>query len=782
MPPRTLEAVDAEVLAFPLADPVLFRAGAAGPVVASGDLHGRLEQRLQRYGRGRVAADLWRHRWPVSLDAGALLERYRDTLKEFVQPGGEHARLVVKPDQPGAEMLAWRWLSLCLPPTTLLALRFAQRPVPRGVRLLDASLAPMEAVSILHLHFGAAHTFEDIWGHLARRAADTPMRPRVRSAHPSPDPSGLRVEDVPLTGVEVGEWRRLLHAAFLYRARVLRHERCPSHEPAPLLDCHHCGTAFGARPWLDLLRSGGGDAHDLPTLPATDADDAPASAGFEAMVESLSLAGLADDQVEASAEVAMLAAAARSPIDAELAVQYLRIRTLLYRQVVADPTCEGLNAFTGKYASMARYSHGLHDVRTDGPDVAGMGGFGLRVADLEVRVHPATWLAAVSKKQTPALPPNAYYVCHFLRRAPSDECPKFGKGFKERSAFVRKMAGAIRQQPDLLRRLRGLDVAASETAEPLWLFLPALRSLRTTSEEATHGHPGLAPLQLTLHVGEDFAHLATGLRAVWEPFEWGMMRRGDRLGHALALGLDADAWSTQNPCVPMSRWDRLLDLQFMRQLAVSQRMDIPATVLPALDAELRNLAESIVPNVTHSAGSRWEDTWCSLGEPTLLDTYPAELHGAGRLVHDFLLDAEAHRRAREIQLVESSRAEVDLLKRVQRHIEHQIRQWQVAIEVNPTSNLLIAGLGAPLGQPTFRMAPLDPGVDALPVAISTDDPAVFTTTVADEYAYAWAGMVVAGGVGPSRARAWLEEVARTSRRASFALEPVPGGPNGHDPG
>ncbi len=72
---------------------------------------------------------------------------------------------------------------------------------------------------------------------------------------------------------------------------------------------------------------------------------------------------------------------------------------------------------------------------------------------------------------------------------------------------------------------------------------------------------------------------------------------------------------------------------------------------------------------------------------------------------------------------------------------------QLVIEVNPSSNLLIADLDHPLDQPMFHLRPINPNERrGLPVCISADDPLTFATCFEDEVAYAWAGMVGSGQV------------------------------------
>ena len=50
------------------------------------------------------------------------------------------------------------------------------------------------------------------------------------------------------------------------------------------------------------------------------------------------------------------------------------------------------------------------------------------------------------------------------------------------------------------------------------------------------------PLMATYHVGEDFLDIIDGLRAIDEAIMFLNMKCGDRLGHALALGVNIDDW------------------------------------------------------------------------------------------------------------------------------------------------------------------------------------------------------------------------------------------------
>lgn len=93
--------------------------------------------------------------------------------------------------------------------------------------------------------------------------------------------------------------------------------------------------------------------------------------------------------------------------------------------------------------------------------------------------------------------------------------------------------------------VRGLDVAGDETAWPIEIFAPMLRWLRHPEPvDATFNSPDTPTrsLHLSVHAGEDYAHPLSGLRHVDETVDFCGMREGDRLGHALALGISPEAW------------------------------------------------------------------------------------------------------------------------------------------------------------------------------------------------------------------------------------------------
>lgn len=102
--------------------------------------------------------------------------------------------------------------------------------------------------------------------------------------------------------------------------------------------------------------------------------------------------------------------------------------------------------------------------------------------------------------------------------------------------------------------VRGLDVAGDETAWPIEVFAPMLRWVRAREKRKDLMEEICVPpkpLHLSVHAGEDYAHPLSGLRHVDETVVFCGMKEGDRLGHALALGIAPGDWLDRHGTVVM---------------------------------------------------------------------------------------------------------------------------------------------------------------------------------------------------------------------------------------
>ena len=94
--------------------------------------------------------------------------------------------------------------------------------------------------------------------------------------------------------------------------------------------------------------------------------------------------------------------------------------------------------------------------------------------------------------------------------------------------------------------LIGVDAAANELDASPDVFAPIFKFLRKSEL-----------FRFTYHVGEDFRHLISGIRAIDEAVEFLDMQIGDRLGHCTALGIEPSIWSKHyigKTYIPRGEW------------------------------------------------------------------------------------------------------------------------------------------------------------------------------------------------------------------------------------
>lgn len=147
--------------------------------------------------------------------------------------------------------------------------------------------------------------------------------------------------------------------------------------------------------------------------------------------------------------------------------------------------------------------------------------------------------------------------------------------------------------------IRGLDVVGDETRWPIERFAPMLRWLR--SAEAAPGAPlilpaGLSPerpapcLHFSIHAGEDYAHPLSGLRHVAETVEFCGMGSGDRLGHALALGIPPGEWLQRHGDATLPLHEHVDNLVWAWNQAMQlSHLEEAKRVLPRLKSRIERL-------------------------------------------------------------------------------------------------------------------------------------------------------------------------------------------------
>lgn len=142
-----------------------------------------------------------------------------------------------------------------------------------------------------------------------------------------------------------------------------------------------------------------------------------------------------------------------------------------------------------------------------------------------------------------------FYVVHFIKEPENDRADdEFGCRHAKKRISVKKQANVIAKLREKIwsvgSRIKGIDASSSEISCRPEVFAQAYRFLKEHMPEESYQISAgkYFNLRATYHVGEDFLDVVDGLRAIDEAIRYLNLRCGDRLGHALALGVDVEAW------------------------------------------------------------------------------------------------------------------------------------------------------------------------------------------------------------------------------------------------
>ncbi|WQG59330.1 hypothetical protein RHM66_09085 [Pseudomonas sp. RTB3] len=265
--------------------------------------------------------------------------------------------------------------------------------------------------------------------------------------------------------------------------------------------------------------------------------------------------------------------------------------------------------------------------------------------------------------------------------------------------------------------------------------------------------------RFTYHVGEDFAHLASGLRAISEAVMYLGLDAGCRIGHGTAAGVSPKKWwGSVQGYVVLPLEERLDDLVFAWDTMVNARIHIESITL--IEAEIRSLTMRIWQNPTLTPdvlSMAWKlrtldplakETGSSDVDPNrrnealryaeARDRHP-EAHAQFLLRHGIGATTQQLQRCQE-EIVVFRKDDVlspKVLRGLQQAILKRLADCTIAIETLPTSNVRISihegydehhasnwlGLGK------------HPMKSSVAIVIGSDNPGIFATGLRQEYAH-----------------------------------------------
>lgn len=767
---------------------------------------------------------------------------------EHLELRGRRVGLRLDNSVPFGELMEqWRWLSLALPSDLLVAALSAARrvdPPSEHVELVTPHLnrtlqAPCAET---HLHVGAAVPFGVLWAGLMRSVAEErDHRGLLKKLREVDFRSVLPFRDA-------DRFLQLLRSASLTRvvlaAFLRQREQGGATRYGPFVGswmgsvAQKTAWAWGAadvrrglRGMLDLLLTPNTEPLRLHVYARallsavlgprrTDRRDphfdAIAADPLSAWLTSIDHPALPETRLCARALVYLLGPGAADAGFAKAFWQYQRVRGATFRTLTQEAGTAGLHWFTrfynriGFYRKLLPKHHGqepswFHALRTESRD--------LNLGALEARTSPEDTVAGNTalirsvarqafafRPEAGALRPEVGLVLHFIkedsytrRRDTFLHADPGNLAFGSRHALwfhaqrrrAVAVARALRDMPELLLVLRGIDVANLEQAQPAWVLRPLFDIVRDASEHASRRLSFVAPswrvppVRATLHAGEDYLRIVEGMRRMHEAIEFGLLRQGDRFGHGLAVGADPDVELGTTVAQPTE--ERLDDLLWELDRYARGCFPGSASRIERVRREARALAcDLYAPGDDAADVDQLIEARRLRHDPAVLVRlrYPAvdaslvrRERTAWRLLQRHLTDHDVFVRGRVPVAVESTPEEGDMLREAQRWMQRELARREITIEANPSSNLLIGDLRRLAEHPALRLQPVDDAGRQHPVHLSlnTDNPITFGSSLGDEFAFVYAALLRMN-VAARDALSWVDARREDGWRSRFTLE------------
>lgn len=335
------------------------------------------------------------------------------------------------------------------------------------------------------------------------------------------------------------------------------------------------------------------------------------------------------------------------------------------------------------------------------------------------------------------------------------------------------------------RYLVGIDVASLENAVPTWVFTDIFEDARDSRTDpfCLEECRSFQGLRFTFHAGEDFRHLLSGLRRIYETVHYLKFHAGDRIGHGLALGLSVDDWYQENPNVILPRIEALENYLWAYKMLSSYPSGTEAGDLLYLERKIKQLGKEIfcLEDGEGEKGAQYMST------EFLLDGYESMFRKPFEFRRDdiCLLDGNCLSKKEHIRCAYHCQRfsekmnepihyhilpqEITILKILQELMRKFISGNGIVVESNPSSNLTISSADTLHQHPLYQMTSYDCDYKDIFVCVNSDDPGVFQTNAANELGLTYMGLVERGA-GREASLRWIDRLRENGTMSSFVCQ------------
>ena len=301
--------------------------------------------------------------------------------------------------------------------------------------------------------------------------------------------------------------------------------------------------------------------------------------------------------------------------------------------------------------------------------------------------------------------------------------------------------------------IRGIDAAASEFDAGPDVFAHTFRFLRKNGID-----------KCTFHVGEDFRHILSGIRNIYEAIMFLELQTGDRLGHCTALGICPELWvnRTGSTCI-VSQGEWLDNLVFIWYIIKETKCKELQGYIIRLENDIAELSHKVYNSsyppyilaeawkmrkynpflYLESEFSYTTDNWYNIESPEEEISIRKKLNDMKEIkdiwmIYHRMYGNKENSYDKLIEIENCNLLNYNEIRILQNLVLNIMALKGIVIETLPTSNVRISYYKN-LGEYHLSRWICNNTENVLipPVVLGTDDPGIFSTNIYNEFAKAY---------------------------------------------
>lgn len=415
--------------------------------------------------------------------------------------------------------------------------------------------------------------------------------------------------------------------------------------------------------------------------------------------------------------------------------------------------------------------------------------------------------------------PKLGIIYHLIKKKDNDEkCwINYINDEYSKSLYYMRYREEYSTQIDILTKLRntvpylskyiiGIDTASIENYTEPWVFAPIFKKAREDEqrllvENEEYFPSGISSLGFTFHVGEDFRHILTGLRNIYEVISQLHFRAGDRIGHGIVLGIDIEKWIQKNEIIILPRIEYLEDLLWTWHMYTKDGISIEYDInyierkILEVSKEIYGQENIITVSMLYRAYldkfNNYSIKICEKEDVCNIDTCIENEECFSNENFEFCsnfskcdkieelkktswnlnkLKCANHckvylKRMNEPIEIKINKKDLTIFKDLQCKVKKIVIESGIVVETNPTSNRAIGQIENIFEHYISNLNDVTKENNML-VTINTDDPCVFNSNINNEYAYIFYSLLHKG-YERSLVLKWIDEVRQVALDTSF---------------